>query len=512
MTHRFNTEGPCRPELHYMLPPLERVPRMRKLVEQGRYFVLHAPRQSGKTTAILALAEELIRAGTHVAVVLSVEVARAFDEPAEAEARIRDEWRATALRRLPPELQPPPWPGTSVTAALTAWALAAPRPLALLVDEADCLAPRVLATMLSQLRSGFPDRPRAFPASVTLVGLRNVRDYVLAAGGSGRRGAGSPFNVSAAALTLGDFSRDEVARLYAQHSDETGQAFEDEAVDLAWELTRGQPWLVNAIARDCVEELVTDPAVPVSSDDVDRARRGIVRRQETHLDSLAERLREDRVRRVLEPVLAGQALPRSVSRDDLRYVIELGLLRTDDGSTLSPANPIYAEVLPRVLAENVQASLPAMQPSWLDGQGRLVSERLLDAFLAFWRRHGEPLLGAAPYPEIAPHLVLMAFLHRVANAGGTVEREYAIGSGRMDLCLRLGGVTVAMELKVRRRGRPDPEPEGLAQLDRYLAGLGLETGWLVIFDRRPDLPPAAERTCVRPATTPAGREVVVVEA
>jgi hypothetical protein len=243
---------------------------------------------------------------------------------------------------------------------------------------------------------------------------------------------------------------------------------------------------------------------------VDQARHALIRRQETHLDSLAERLREERVRRVVEPVLAGQVLPEDTSRDDPRYAVELGLPRADEGSSLQPANPIYAEILPLVLTENVRASLPALQPAWLDAQHRLVPERLLDAFLAFWRQHGEPPLGAAPYPEIAPHLVLMAFLHRVANAGGTLDREYAIGSGRMDLCLRLGEVSVAMELKVRRAGRPDPEGEGLAQLDRYLTGLGLDTDWLVIFDRRQGLPPIAARTRAR-ATTPGGRAVLVVE-
>ncbi|EGV17596.1 hypothetical protein [Thiocapsa marina] len=94
-------------------------------------------------------------------------------------------------------------------------------------------------------------------------------------------------------------------------------------------------------------------------------------------------------------------------------------------------------------------------------------------------------LGSAAYHEIAPHLVLMAFLHRVANGEGTPEREYAIGSGRMDLCLRYGAVTLGIELKVWRDGAADPLEDGLAQLDGSLAGLGLDGGWLVIFDPAP---------------------------
>ncbi len=128
------------------------------------------------------------------------------------------------------------------------------------------------------------------------------------------------------------------------------------------------------------------------------------------------------------------------------------------------------------------------------------------------------MLKSAPYHEIAPHLVLMAFLHRVVNGldlsgvegGGTLEREYAIGSDRMDLCLRYGTTTLAMELKVWREGRPDPISQGLEQLDRYLAGLGLSLGWLVIFDQRSNIGPIAERTTTELAMTSGKRDVVVI--
>jgi hypothetical protein len=178
------------------------------------------------------------------------------------------------------------------------------------------------------------------------------------------------------------------------------------------------------------------------------------------------------------------------------------------------ANPIYREVVPRVLANAPQDSLPYIAPTWLTPDGKMATDKLLEAFLAFWRQHGEPLLKSAPYHEIAPHLVMMAFLHRVVNAGGTIEREYAIGTRRMDLCVRYGKVTLAMELKTWRDTdkKADPLYEGLKQLDSYLAGLGLETGWLVIFDQRSDLPDIGERLTTEPATTPAGRGVIVVRA
>ncbi|MCA9634432.1 MAG: tetratricopeptide repeat protein [Myxococcales bacterium] len=407
--------------------------------------------------------------------------------------------------------------GARIGAALQAWSRASPRPLVLFLDEIDALAGSVLISILRQLRDGYPERPADFPWSLALVGLRDVRDYLAAPPGSeddraGRHlGTASPFNIKVRSLTLRNFTADEVAELYAQHSADTGQRFEPAAIARAHELSDGQPWLVNALAKEAVEELVPEPTRPITAADIDAARDELIRRQDTHLDSLTERLRETRVRQIIEPILAGDALP-AVPEDDLRYVLDLGLVRYSEHGGLVVANPIYREAIPRALATIPSASLPQLRPTWLGDDGRLDPRRLRDAFLAFWRQHGEPLLGSAPYHEIAPHLVLMAFLHRVANGGGSLEREYAIGSGRMDLLLTYRGDRLAIELKVWRDGEADPRSEGLDQLDRYLAGLGLESGWLVIFDRRSGQPRIAARTGFEEATTPAGRRVVVVRA
>jgi hypothetical protein len=142
--------------------------------------------------------------------------------------------------------------------------------------------------------------------------------------------------------------------------------------------------------------------------------------------------------------------------------------------------------------------------------GTLNPAKLLDAFLAFWRQHGQPLLKSVHYHEIAPYIVLMAFLHRVVNGGSSLECEYTIGTRRMDVCLRYGPVTLGMELKVWRGDEGDPLKEGLEQLDHYPDGLGLVTGWLVIFDQRSGLPEISERTTTEVATTPSGRSATVI--
>lgn len=324
-----------------------------------------------------------------------------------------------------------------------------------------------------------------------------------------RLGTASPFNIKVESLTLRNFNAAEVASLYQQHTADTGQVFTPEAVARAYELTQGQPWLVNALARQMVEEIAPDATVSLTADHVDQAKEILIQRQDTHLDSLAERLREPRVRAIIEPMIAGREL-EGVSNEDIRFVLDLGLCVMSPQGGLEIANPIYREVMPRVLAVVPMASLPQIAPTWLTPTGELKADALLDAFLAFWRQHGEPLLRSAPYHEIAPQLVMMAFLHRVINGGGTLEREYALGTGRMDLCLRYGTVTLGIELKVWRDGRPDPVTAGLTQLDKYLGRFGLATGWLVIFDQRSGLPPIEERTTTETAKTPKGRAISVI--
>jgi hypothetical protein len=465
MPRWFNTAGPCQSDIHYMLPPTQRLPELERLIEQRSYFVVHAPRQTGKSTAMLALAQQLTESGRYAAIMVSVEVGSPFSHDTDkAEIAILGSWQRAASVWLPEEMQPPDWsnlvPGQRIGAALQRWATASPRPLVVFIDEIDSLENETLLSVLRQLRDGYPSRPRSFPHSLGLIGLRDVRDYKVASGGSDRLDTASPFNIKVESLTLRNFNAPEVAELCTQHTTVTGQVFTPEALQRLYDLTQGQPWLVNALARQMTEVIAPDPAITLTVLQVEQAKEILIQRQDTHLDSLGKRLRESRVRAVIEPMLAGQELGE-VPDDDRQFLVDLGLIRRDPQGGLVVANPIYREVIPRTLTGGTQDSLPLIAPTWLTSDGELDSDRLLDSFLIFWRQHGEPLLRSAAYHEIAPHIVLMAYLHRVVNGGGTIEREYAIGSDRMDLCLRYGQTTLGIELKVWRDKRPDPLKRGL---------------------------------------------------
>ncbi|WP_333305124.1 ATP-binding protein, partial [Microcoleus sp. K4-C2] len=218
MPRWFNTAGPCRDDIHYMLPATRRLPNLERLIAQENYFVIHAPRQVGKTTAMLALAKQLTNSGQYTAVMLSVEVGAPFSQDiAGAEEAILGAWRDNISVRLPLELQPPDWTamqsGQKIRAALQAWTQVSSRPLVIFIDEIDALQDQALISILRQLRDGYPNRPKAFPQSIGLIGLRDVRDYKVAAGGSDRLNTSSPFNIKVRSITLRDFNASEVAEL-----------------------------------------------------------------------------------------------------------------------------------------------------------------------------------------------------------------------------------------------------------------------------------------------------------
>ena len=521
----FNTEGPVRPQDHYCLPPLGRwdLDEVLRLIEQKKYFLLHAPRQTGKTSCLLALMAHLNREGRYRACYTNLEIAQPAREDLARAMRAICGTLAVSAQLYLGEDRLDGWiadqwsqrgPEGVLRAVLGQWSAGSPQPLVLLLDEVDALVGDTLVSLLRQLRAGYNERPDHFPQTVILCGVRDLRDYrIHARSEASPITGGSAFNIKAESLRLGDFEAAETRALLLEHTQETGQPFTPEALARVWDLTQGQPWLVNALAYHACFRMPQgrDRTQPITVELIDEAKEYLIVNRVTHLDQLADKLREERVRRIIEPMLAG-TVPAVVTAEDRDYLIDLGLLRRDGAGGLVVANPIYREVLPRTLASGPQDSLPRISPTWLDPDGTLNPPRLLEAFLKFWRRHGQPLLGSAPYHEIAPHLVLMAFLHRVVNGDGTLEREYAIGAGRMDLCLRYGPLTLGMELKVWRDGTPDPLAEGLAQLDGYLAGLGLDTGWLVIFDRRSGQPPIAERTDSREVRSPAGRRIQLVRA
>jgi hypothetical protein len=511
----FNTAGPCVPGEHYMLPPERRLGPALELIEEHRFFTLHAGRQTGKTTSARWLVEHLNAGGRFHAVWVDVQIAREEPDPAKAFETLLY-CLDTAVARDLPELGPPAEAAGGVAPASTFvlrylrdLAARSARPLVVVFDEADGLVGEAMVSFLTQLRQGYLDRSRTpFPASVVLIGQRQVRDYALTL--EDRRavawlGTTSPFNITAEAMTLGAFTEAEIAELLAQHTAATGQRFESEAVRRIWELGQGHPWLTNALADQIVRRDAKDRSAPITAAHVDAAKEALILERRSHIDSLIARLREPRVRRVLDPMLVGHGLPADVLDDDISYVLDLGLIRIAGGE-YAIANPIYREVIPRTLTSTRQHSIHQPTTWYVRPDGSLDMDRLLAAFQVFWRKDGHLAAEGFGYREAGPHLMLMAFLQRVVNGGGRVEREYGLGRGALDLLVSWKEERHAIEVKLRRD--TETEEDALEQISRYLDHVGLPAGWLVMFDLRKERS-WDDRLFVRDASH-AGKRVRVV--
>ena len=406
-------------------------------------------------------------------------------------------------------------PGTRLGTYLRAWAASLNVPLVLLLDEADVVTGAAMVSLLRQLRDGFLDRGVGkFPTSVALIGRRDLPDYVIQSKDGRLVNPGSPFNMKAASVTLRNYHVQEVDDLLTQHTAETGQSFAPQAIAEIARVTDGQPYLVNALADLCVTNLVPDRAVTVSLEHVNEAREQLLRARTTHLDGLAERLKDPRVARIVQAVMLGDD-PFSItySGDDFQYVLDLGLIRHGEEGA-EPANPLYREVLARQLSLNLQTALPAPTWPWRTGDGRLDFPALLAAFRQWWRQNADIAGRPIPeYPEAVPHLALCAFLQRVVNGGGRVHHEFAAVRGAMDLLVDYGPDRFALEIKrVRTHDSLESIVEsGVAQLGHTLDTVGLDHGWLEVFDVRPDKT-WDERLWTREERTQDGKRIVVLGA
>lgn len=358
------------------------------------------------------------------------------------------------------------------------------------MDEVDSLIGDSLISVLRQLREGYNNRPKAFPHSLAIIGLRDIRDYRIYSDASNRYViGGSAFNIKDESIRIEDFTLEQVQSLYHQHTEATGQKFAEGTLQKVFDLTMGQPWLVNALGRElCFGKHKVPNNRTVTPEDVENAAEILILRRDVHLDQLADKLTEERVIRIIQPILLGE-LSESAQKninENQQYLIDLGLIRLGKNG-LEIANPIYREVIPRELTAYDQNTL-GQNPAWyIKANGHLDIKKVLDEYIKFYKEHHELITFRKTYTEAAHHLLFMAWLQRIVNGAGpahrgTISREYATGLKRLDLCIHFAGQKYAIELKLKHKKVLE---EGLDQLTQYLDRISLTSGWLIIFNRGP---------------------------
>ena len=361
---RFPTAGPVAPADHYHLSPLSRIGRDRLLdeAEWGQYFVVYGPPQSGKTTTLIALRDLLNERGYRCVYASFRGTHPDSDDLGAAMAAVLERLASEATATLGDDFLARESPGIldgksetlAFYLAVHRWAAADPKPLALLLDDVDSLPRQCLDSLLDQIRTGFEEDPPRCPRTMAIGGIRRIDDFAV------RRGV--PFNCISKAYRIDDFSEDEVRALLGQHTEETGQPFSPEAVEEIRRATAGQPWLVNALADGACFD---DPdgqhrPAAITEEAVTAARERLLRARPLPLRQVADRLDEESVRQVVEPIFAGERA--FCSFEDWTYATALGLVRPDRPGRLP--NPIHCEVLRTTLAARRAAdTLPPPGPS-----------------------------------------------------------------------------------------------------------------------------------------------------
>ncbi len=505
MERFFNTAGPQTPD-SYTIDPLSRfdLEDILTLIRQQRYFVLHAPRQTGKTTCMLALRDYLNREGDYMAVYVNVEGGQASRNDKETVVKavidtltgayrlIFNDEKADTICNQVQSLSV----DSMLSQFLSLLSKSVEKPFVLILDEIDALVGDSLVAVLRQIRSGYADRPKAFPQSIILCGVRDVRDYRIVLSNQDIITGGSAFNIKTESLRLGNFSKEEIHELYMQHTRETGQVFDEACFPMVWDATEGQPWLVNALGREVTYKMKEnrDRSVRIIPEMIDKAIENIIYRRDTHIDILIDKLEEPRVRKVIEPMLANsdEADDGLIPTDDIQYVEDMGLIKRERGKPRRIANGIYREIIPRELTWSTQDTLTQL-PQWYQNPDNSINmEKLLLDFQQFFRQNADAWIGKFDYAEAGPQLLLQAFLQRIVNGGGYIDREYGLGRKRTDLLIRkpltdhYGGPVqrVVLELKIKRGDLDKVIEKGLEQTAGYMDTVGsVDEGHLIIFDR-----------------------------
>lgn len=504
MDRFFNIAGPMKSSLHYQLDPLTRLDwdEIQLLIQQQSYFVLHAPRQTGKTSTMLAMMETLNQGNDYAALYANIEGAQATRNNLEAGisaicSSIADhalvylhnnelnQWLTQQGQQVPA--------ADRLRLMLGLWSRKTEKPCILFIDEIDALQGDILISVLRQIRAGYSMRPNAFPQSIVLCGVRDVRDYRIHTEGEIITG-GSAFNIKSASLRMGNFSQTEVKELYQQHTKDTGQCFENDIFDSLWQDTKGQPWLVNALAQQICwnNKENRDRNKTITLEDYKAAREKLIYARTTHLDQLSDKLKEPRVHSVIAPMLATSnvLVQTQSSLDDLQYVEDLGLITLKPNLQIS--NRIYQEVIPRELTYPTTVNITHQQAWYLTDDNRIDMVKLLTTFQQFFRENIDVWIEGFDYKEAGPQLIMQAFLQRIINGGGRISREYALGRKRTDLLVEwpttnkgfCGEIQrVVIELKILHSALETTIQKGLEQTANYADTVGAQEAHLVIFNR-----------------------------
>ena len=495
----FGTRGTVRPDQHYVVARTAEVKDFINRIKEGRYIVLFAPRQTGKTTFFrLALATLTAEDPTYFPIQLDFQIQRnastaTFYSRLYQIIRWQIQFVFQERGEVPPVALTQFLEGTQLTDAFSMVAffeqlrnLIGDQRVVLLIDEFDGIPQALVSDFLYALRHIYLSDMLLCPHSVGIVGVKSITqlDYDRSI---------SPFNIQDE-LHLPNFTLEQVTELFGQYTEEVGQAFAPEVVKTIHTQTAGQPFLVNRIAQILTEELGIPKIETITMAHFAKAYQQLLGEDNTNLTHLVTNIRRDRrFETLLMDIVSYEEGVRFNPRDPLiSELATYGVIVKGPDGTCEIINPIYLHCIIEAFTPTVnglERDYFAEDNSngfrnYLTAAGQLAMESLLDNFRDFIARVGFKILQVPETPQeyVGRHLLLTYLDSFVKAVGGVMAFEVSTGAGKIDLLILHNQRKYIVETKIWR-GNVRYEA-GKKQLAAYLKTEGVSEGYYVVFDHR----------------------------
>ena len=507
----FETRGPVYPEDNYIVARTDELADFMNRLKRGRYVVLFAPRQTGKTTffrnAIHALENE---DGTYFPIQLN------FEGYVDSDATIfyssLCEEMCKQVKNVFQKRRQNPTDGINrflASAEITEHismrrffedlgSLLETQRFVLIIDEFDGIPQAAIRGFLHSLRHIYLSGRTRCPHSIGIVGVKSITQL-------NYDRSISPFNIQDE-FRLPNFTREQVQELLSQYTNEVGQPFTSETVAAIHKQTAGQPVLVNRFAQILTEEMDIPKSEPITIEHFSAAYTQFFREGHTNIDHLITNIRRDRrfESLLMKIVSYDEGIPFNLYNDLINELASYGVIAEGTDGLCEIVNPIYHYCI-------IQAFKPLMNglerdylpednragfQEYLTPDGQIQMAALLDNFRDFIARVGFKILHVPDTPqEYVGQRLLFAYLEQfVQMIGGTLSLEVPTGRGRMDLLIRHNQQKYIVETKIW--GGASRDQAGKTQLAAYIRLERAEEGYYVVFDHRNTTEPRVETETV----------------
>ena len=512
----FGTQGRVRPEQHYVVPRTEEIDNFINRIKAGRYIVLFAPRQTGKTTFFrLALGELAFTDPTYFPIQLDFQTMRNVT-PAVFYDRV---YQMICMQIESVFQKRGGIPSDELTQFLANTTLTddfamimffkqlagfldsnshkdvpAFKKVVLLIDEFDGIPRTVISEFLYSLRQIYLSEEMQCPHSVGIVGVKSIAqlDYDRSV---------SPFNIQDE-FKLPNFTLEQVQELFQQYTDEVGQIFVPEVIESIHKQTAGQPFLVNRFGQILTEELNIPKTDPITMTHWTTAHAQLLEEDNVNLTHLTTNIRRNPCfETMLMRIMARDESVEFNLRDDIiSELTTYGVIAKGPDGMCEIVNPIYLFYILKTFKPVVNGLEDEYFPEdtedplseYLTSTGEIALEALLDNFRDFITRAGFRILQVPDKPResVGRHLLLAYLEQFVKLVGGVMHIEVQTGRGRMDLIVNHNQRKYIVETKVWRGN--NRYQIGKKQLAAYLKPENAMEGYYVVFDHRREPEPRVE--------------------